>query len=172
MIVAVALFYGMRAILQGNFSFRYINRTYWTFPGIPSIVVPYGDTADFYYSGHTGFMFFAVLYLLKYRYKLCAFIAFLAGIFVVQSLLIFRLHYSIGKQHSRNDSPTLKFQILTPIFRLRSRCSLEYLLLPHYRKALKGYTQILQEACQVCPGSIQVKKRTASSPITPILDIR
>jgi hypothetical protein len=46
-------------------------------------VVPYGDSADFYYSGHTGFMLMSVLQLYRYNYKKCAAIAFFVFLFVV-----------------------------------------------------------------------------------------
>ena len=55
------MFYGLRASIMGLFKFRWIDRMYWVYPGLPSIVVPYGDGADFYYSGHTGFMMMTVL---------------------------------------------------------------------------------------------------------------
>jgi len=59
--MSYAGFYITRGIIQSFFTFRYIRRTYWLYPGIPSVVVPYGDSADFYYSGHTGFMLISVL---------------------------------------------------------------------------------------------------------------
>src|ERR1700761_1565906 len=36
----------------------------WSYPGFPSIVVPYHDTNDFFYSGHVGT---CVLMLLEYK---------------------------------------------------------------------------------------------------------
>lgn len=96
LLFVVFAFYITRSILQGIFTFRYIYGTYWIYPGFPSLVVPYGDSADFYYSGHTGFMVMFVLFLRRYRYYYCSYIALGATLIMMQTLIIFRLHYSIG----------------------------------------------------------------------------
>ena len=96
LLYVVGAFYMTRAILQSVFTFRYISGTYWIYPGFPSLVVPYGDSADFYYSGHTGFMCMTVMFLRRYKYYFCSYLALGATIIMIQTLVLFRLHYSIG----------------------------------------------------------------------------
>ena len=42
---------------------------FWDYPGFPSLVIPYGRTSDFFFSGHTGFLTICCLewYHLGYR---------------------------------------------------------------------------------------------------------
>jgi len=52
--LALAMFYLLRLILQKLFLMRYPDGYLWEYPGFPSLVVPYGKTNDFFYSGHAG----------------------------------------------------------------------------------------------------------------------
>jgi hypothetical protein len=90
------MFYGLRASIMGLFKFRWIDRMYWVYPGLPSIVVPYGDGADFYYSGHTGFMMLTVLFLRRFNYFWCSYLAIGGLLIMMTVLLLYRGHYSIG----------------------------------------------------------------------------
>lgn len=71
---------------------------YWVSPGLPSAVVPYGDGADFYFSGHTGFMMLSVLFLRRFKFYWCSCLAVGGLLFMMTVLLLFRGHYSIGKE--------------------------------------------------------------------------
>lgn len=106
-------FYGLRASVQGIFKFRFIKGFFWDFPNIPSLVVPYGATSDFYFSGHTGFMIMITLETWDYGVKTFSIMVVSFAIYVVQILLVYRVHYSIGKF----------FLIFRHCYR-RSRCSL------------------------------------------------
>lgn len=55
-IYAMAVFYLVRAVTQGLVTLRFPEGYYWSDPNVPSIVVPYGRTSDFFYSGHCGFL--------------------------------------------------------------------------------------------------------------------
>jgi hypothetical protein len=98
------MFYGLRASIMGLFKFRWIDRMYWVYPGLPSIVVPYGDGADFYYSGHTGFMMMTVLFLRRFNYIWCSYLAIGGLIFMMTVLLLYRGHYSIGEMPTLGPS--------------------------------------------------------------------
>jgi hypothetical protein len=98
MVYTIALFYGVRAVLQGIFNFQYIEGTYWQSPGVPSLVVPYGDACDFYYSGHTGFLVLMAIMYWEWGYGLQAAICVFFVFYVIQVLLLFRIHYSIGRE--------------------------------------------------------------------------
>jgi len=62
--IALALFYVLRTIVQRLFLLRYPEGYLWDYPGFPSLVVPYGKTNDFFYSGHAGG---ATIMTLEYR---------------------------------------------------------------------------------------------------------
>lgn len=55
-IMASGNFYITRAILQLLFRIPKPDGLLWPYPGFPSIVVPYGSSSDFFYSGHVGFL--------------------------------------------------------------------------------------------------------------------
>lgn len=60
---------------------------------MPSIVVPYGKSRDFFYSGHTGFMVFALLLWLKVKYLRMVILTMAGLCFVVLTLISTRVHY-------------------------------------------------------------------------------
>jgi hypothetical protein len=89
------LFYGVRFICQAVYAMKPYEGFYWDYPGFPSLVVPYGATNDFFYSGHVGccmlcFLEFGRMGWYKIRW-LCIFTM------VCQVLLmtVTRGHYSI-----------------------------------------------------------------------------
>lgn len=61
---ALAMFYLLRMMIQKLFLMRYPEGYLWNYPGFPSLVVPYGKTNDFFYSGHAGG---ALVMMLEYR---------------------------------------------------------------------------------------------------------
>jgi hypothetical protein len=50
----MGVFYGLRALTTNLVIFEIPQGYNWGYPGIMSIYVPYGATADFFYSGHVG----------------------------------------------------------------------------------------------------------------------
>lgn len=82
---------------------------YWPYPGFPSIVVPYGATSDFFYSGHVGFLTILSLQWFKFwnesdkRSKVAFgmfWFAIIATVIMAFTMLIFRTHFTIGKATS------------------------------------------------------------------------
>jgi|TARA_B110000285_G_C14833407_1_gene471947 hypothetical protein len=53
-VMALAMFYVLRGITTNIFQVEMPQGYNWAFPGVFSIFVPYGKTADFFYSGHVG----------------------------------------------------------------------------------------------------------------------
>ena len=53
-IIAAIMFYGSRFAIQDIWFVQYPEGYNWSYPGFMSIFVPYGETADFFYSGHVG----------------------------------------------------------------------------------------------------------------------
>ena len=69
---------------------------YWDDPNFPSFLIAYGNTTDFFYSGHVGFLNIAALEWYQHKmYKMSYFTASVIC-YMIFVLLIFRGHYSIG----------------------------------------------------------------------------
>jgi PAP2 superfamily C-terminal len=95
LLFSVLLFYGGRAICQGIFSFQFPAGVAFDYPGFPSLMVPYGYTSDFYFSGHVGFLVIITLELIHWKSSALMVINWLAVILVGLLLLVTRGHYSI-----------------------------------------------------------------------------
>ena len=96
-VYAIGIFYGIRAFCQAIFLFEFPKGIMFDDPGFFSITVPYGPTSDFYYSGHSGFLFLATIELIQMKLVLLAFINFLSTLYTAWMLLATRAHYSIGR---------------------------------------------------------------------------
>lgn len=62
---------------------------------MPSLMVPYGRSSDYFYSGHTGYMVFGALYFYKAGYRSIMWFNIIGLAVVVFVLLATRVHYSI-----------------------------------------------------------------------------
>jgi hypothetical protein len=94
---SLLVFYAVRGIIQTIFMMQYPEKWCFEDPGFFSIVVPYGRTSDFYFSGHSGFLFMATLELIHMKFIGLAFVNFLSTIYTAWMLLATRAHYSIGR---------------------------------------------------------------------------
>jgi PAP2 superfamily C-terminal len=95
LLFSLFLFYGGRAICQAIFSFQFPAGVAFDYPGFPSLMVPYGYTSDFYFSGHVGFLVILSLELNHWKSRALMIINWVAVILVGLVLLISRGHYSI-----------------------------------------------------------------------------
>jgi len=97
----------VRAVVQAIFTFKMPAGGYWDFPGIPSLMVPYGLASDFYYSGHTGY-FIMILRecVVTERSWPRELAVFLCTCYMVVTVLLFKIHYSIGKLSLTQTSPS------------------------------------------------------------------
>lgn len=96
-IYALGIFYGIRGICQAIFLFEFPKGIIFDDPGFFSITVPYGPTSDFYYSGHSGFLFLATIELIQMKLVLLAFVNFVSTLYTAWMLLATQAHYSIGR---------------------------------------------------------------------------
>ena len=56
--LAAMTFYTVRFLIQFLAVLQFPKEGYiWDYPGWPALFVPYGQTPDFFYSGHTGILF-------------------------------------------------------------------------------------------------------------------
>ena len=53
--------YGLRIIVQNTFLMEKPTGYIWEYPGFPSLVVPYGATNDFFFSGHVAGQVISIL---------------------------------------------------------------------------------------------------------------
>jgi hypothetical protein len=90
------VFYLIRGICQAFFFMQYPEKWCYEDPGFFSIVVPYGKAADFYFSGHSGFLLVSTLELIHMKMIGLAFLNFLSMIYTAWMLVSTRAHYSIG----------------------------------------------------------------------------
>lgn len=94
-IYTVSIFYGVRALCQALFLFQFPPNSVFSSPGLPSLMVPYDKTSDFYFSGHTGFLLLVSLELYHMGYWKMALgnlgmLGYMVGVLVAT-----RAHYSI-----------------------------------------------------------------------------
>ena len=93
---SILIFYGMRGICQSFFLFQFQDNFCFEDPGFFSLLVPYGKAADFYFSGHSGFLLMATLEIINMKMIGIAFFIFLSMIYTAWMLVATRAHYSIG----------------------------------------------------------------------------
>lgn len=95
-IVSFVLFYGLRAVFMNCFEFDHPDMNFnENDPGFFSVVAPHGRTADYFYSGHTGFSLLCTLFLYKYNHKKLFYAGLIVTLIQMVFITISRCHYSI-----------------------------------------------------------------------------
>jgi len=94
-VVSVLIFYAVRGITQSYFVLGFPAGFTWDDPGFPSLIVPYGPTSDFYYSGHCGFLMICALEWSDLGFKSLSFLTHCMNAYLAFVMLICRCHYSI-----------------------------------------------------------------------------
>ncbi len=95
LILAFALFYGIRSLVQTMCVLPYPQGMIWIYPVIPSITVPFGVTSDFMPSGHVGFCIIGAAEFFKRRWYIPMVMAWIIGLYEAFVMLSTRGHYSI-----------------------------------------------------------------------------
>ncbi len=95
LILAYALFYGIRAGVQAMCVLPYPPGMIWVFPVAPSFTVPFGVTSDFMPSGHVGFCTIAAAEFYKRKWYVAMVLAWIVGLYECFVMLSARGHYSI-----------------------------------------------------------------------------
>lgn len=93
-LLALALFYGTRALMQSVFIMPFPEGFFWEYPGIPSVFNSYGRQSDFFWSGHVGFMLIGTLELWQLGYKNLSYSSISLVFFEFVTLVVFRVHYA------------------------------------------------------------------------------
>ena len=97
LIIATIFFYSVRAFSQVLVQFKYPDGYEWQYPGFPSYVVPYGNTSDFFFSGHCGFLNICALEWFALGKKRMGILVESFNAYMAIVMLIFRVHYTVGK---------------------------------------------------------------------------
>lgn len=93
--LTLMLFYGFRFIVQQTFQFGYPEGFIWEDPGMPSIVVGYMKTNDFFFSGHVGLPTITAFELKwEKKYAISA-LSFCITLFETFLVIISRVHFNI-----------------------------------------------------------------------------
>jgi len=93
--MSIMIFYGTRAIVQSFWWSPFPSGYYWDSPGFPSFVAPYGNTTDFFFSGHSGFLVLMANEWHKLGYKKMRNYCLINLIYTILVLLVYQAHYSI-----------------------------------------------------------------------------
>ena len=94
-LLAGALFYAGRFLLQAIWVVEYPEGYNWGYPGVPSIFVPYGETADFFYSGHVGACVLLYLEAMREKHQLLSLLSLVTGSMQVFLMIALRSHYTV-----------------------------------------------------------------------------
>lgn len=67
----------------------------WRDPGFPSLLVTYGVTTDFFFSGHTGLAVLGAVELARVGGRRWVILGFSIVVFEVMTVLVLRAHYTM-----------------------------------------------------------------------------
>ena len=93
--VALLLVFGLRQMCQGICTQPFPQGTIWRNPGLPSLLVTYGTSNDFFFSGHTSI---AVIAALEIAQVAPLWLAVLAGVIATLeaiTVIFLRAHYTM-----------------------------------------------------------------------------
>ena len=76
-------------------TFPYPKGNIWQYPGFPSLIIPYGESNDFFWSGHCGFLMIVTLEWYENRRRVMVFITVLINIYIGFVMVVFRIHYTV-----------------------------------------------------------------------------
>jgi hypothetical protein len=94
LIIAFAIFYGTRAVVQHLVWSPFPDMFYWNSPGFPSLVVPYGRGSDFFFSGHSGFLVICMNEWGKLGFRKMKWFSAVVLAYTIFILLVYRIHYT------------------------------------------------------------------------------
>ncbi len=94
-VISILFFYALRAAVQQMFFCPYPKYYFWDDPGFPTLVVPYGRSSDFFFSGHIGFVTLCTSEWIKNKKYWVASLLMLGGAYTIFILLVYQAHYSI-----------------------------------------------------------------------------
>ena len=86
---------GLRQIMQALVSLPAPPNAIWHYPGFPSLLVTYGVSNDYFFSGHTAIAVLAATELARIGKRWLTAVAVLIVIFEIAAVLVLRAHYTM-----------------------------------------------------------------------------
>jgi len=93
--VALLLVFGLRQICQGICTLPFPKGTIWRDPGFPSLLVTYGTSNDFFFSGHTSIAVLGAFELIHAGPAWLAVVAVAVAAAEAITVIILRAHYTM-----------------------------------------------------------------------------
>ena len=93
--VALLLVFGLRQICQGICTLPYPDRPIWRDPGFPSLLVTYGTSNDFFFSGHTSIAMIGALEVAQIAPNWLAVVVGVVAALEAITVIVLRAHYTM-----------------------------------------------------------------------------
>jgi hypothetical protein len=93
--IGLLLLFGMRQVCQLLCALEPPPGMLWRDPGFPSLLVTYGVTTDFFFSGHTGLAVLGAVELARVGGRRWVILGFSIVVFEVMTVLVLRAHYTM-----------------------------------------------------------------------------
>ncbi|MFT3869386.1 MAG: phosphatase PAP2-related protein [Nibricoccus sp.] len=93
--VALLLVFGLRQICQAICTLPYPDRPIWRDPGFPSLLVTYGTSNDFFFSGHTSIALIGALEIAQVAPTWLAVLAGCVAVLEAVTVIVLRAHYTM-----------------------------------------------------------------------------
>jgi hypothetical protein len=86
---------GLRQVMQAICALPTPPHTVWHYPGFPSLLVTYGVSNDYFFSGHTAIAVFAATQLARFGKRWLTALALVIALFEISTVLVLRAHYTM-----------------------------------------------------------------------------
>ena len=93
--LALVIVLGLRQIMQALVALPTPPNAIWHYPGFPSLLVTYGVSNDYFFSGHTAIAVLGAIELARLRRHWITAMGIVIVLFEVATVLILRAHYTM-----------------------------------------------------------------------------
>lgn len=93
--VALLLVFALRQMCQGICTLPYPDRPIWRNPGFPSLLVTYGTSNDFFFSGHTSIAVIGAMEIAQVAPTWLAVVAGMVAATEAITVIVLRAHYTM-----------------------------------------------------------------------------
>ena len=93
--LALVIVLALRQIMQALIALPAPPNMIWHYPGFPSLLVTYGVSNDFFFSGHTAIAVLGAAELARFRRPWLTTLSVLIALFEVVTVLALRAHYTM-----------------------------------------------------------------------------
>jgi hypothetical protein len=93
--LALVILLGLRQVMQSLVALPAPPNAIWHYPGFPSLLVTYGVSNDFFFSGHTAIAALGAIEIARLRRNWLTAAAVLIVVFEIATVLVLRAHYTM-----------------------------------------------------------------------------